>query len=131
MSNFNDFMNRRATATREFCKGNPQPLVSLSTEHDPASLFSPDGAIIKGAQTVTEANERTAATFGPHGDSEFEIIHQASDGRIGYWAGLQRAKVEIDGKMTAMELRVTELFRYEDDGWKLVHRHADPFKPKD
>ncbi|MES2626450.1 MAG: hypothetical protein V4628_14290 [Pseudomonadota bacterium] len=41
--------------------------------------------------------------------------------------GFQRASVCLKGKTEAiaMNLRVTEVFRLEIQGWKLNHRHAD------
>lgn len=49
----------------------------------------------------------------------------AADGDLAFWTGIQRAKVEIGGRLLTMDLRVTELFRREVGEWKLVHCHAD------
>jgi ketosteroid isomerase-like protein len=37
-----------------------------------------------------------------------------------------RAKVGGSDDFSSISLRVTSVFRPEDDTWKLVHRHADP-----
>lgn len=55
----------------------------------------------------------------------------ASD-EIGYWVGIQDATVRLCGKDDPADfvLRVSEIFRCENDGWKLVHRHASPATAK-
>jgi ketosteroid isomerase-like protein len=46
---------------------------------------------------------------------------------LAFWTGFQFATVQIGDmpKPTDMKIRVTEIFRKFDEGWKLVHRHAD------
>jgi ketosteroid isomerase-like protein len=56
------------------------------------------------------------------------VLQSGADGDVAFWTGFQKAEVKMNGndKPVPMKLRVTELFRFRDGGWKLVHRHADP-----
>lgn len=48
-------------------------------------------------------------------------------GRSRYWLLVRLAawEVQLDGQPVSMTLRISELFRRENDEWKLIHRHAD------
>ncbi len=47
---------------------------------------------------------------------------------LAYELDIQRGRMRLGGadELVPVALRVTSIFRREDDGWKLVHRHADP-----
>lgn len=128
MSDFESFMETRIDAASAYVHGDGEPVCTLSTAQEPATFFGPDGKVTKGPSAIIDAYRNGAKAFGPNGESRLEILQQASDGKIAYWAGLQHAVVEMDGKSTPMTLRITELFRREDDQWKLVHRQADMLK---
>ena len=124
---FEHFLQQRRQVASAFVNGDPGPLNEISTSIDPATIFGPGGGAEQGAARVLEVNEAASHHF--HGGiTEIEILHSRESGDLAYWTGFQRASVRVEGRQDPepMTLRVTEVYRREDDEWKLVHRHADP-----
>ena len=127
MHEFEQFMKQRAEASQAFVDGDIAPLHRISTHVLSATFFSPNGDVVQGADEVNEANASGAKLFRPGSKNSFEIMQMAANDGIGYWTGMQHSTVRMQGQAEpiTMNLRVTEIFRHEADGWKLVHRHAD------
>jgi ketosteroid isomerase-like protein len=131
---FDQFLaTTRPDAASAFVTGDAAPVTSISTRLDPATFYGPSGGSVSGAAAVIETNEAGAAMFKPGGETRLEMLHSGHDGDLGYWVGFQHATVHMAGsdEPVPMKLRITELFRYEGDAWKLVHRHADPHADAD
>ena len=126
-TDFEAFMKRRTVAAAAYVVGNAEPLDGLVTEAEPASFFGPMGGSTQGAHDVVKRYDSDARSFEAGGESELEILHMEASGDLGYWVGFQKARVRMKGRdePIPMKLRITELFRREDDHWRLVHRHAD------
>ncbi|MGI8662146.1 MAG: YybH family protein [Acidimicrobiales bacterium] len=127
-SDFERFMQGRETVGHAYVTGDSGPLAKISAQQDPATFFSPLGGYVQGAADVLSENEDGAGHFRPGGNTQFEILHMSASGDLGYWVGVQHANVRMEGSVDAipMHLRITEIFRRENGGWKLFHRHADP-----
>jgi ketosteroid isomerase-like protein len=125
---FEQFMQRREQAARAYVSGDPEPLGGMVARDLPATFFSPRGGYRRGAGEVWQTYETDAAAFAPGSETSFEVLAMAAGDEVAYWSGLQRATVKLagSGESRPMDLRVTEVFRREGGGWKLVHRHADP-----
>lgn len=127
MPTFNEFLIAREVASTDFVEGDAAPLLAMSVDEDPATIFPPTGAVVVGAAAVNGGNQQGALTFSAGAENRFDILHSGQSGTLGYWTGLQRSVVRMKGRdePVAMNLRVTELFRLVDGEWKLFHRHAD------
>lgn len=127
---FDDFMGRRIAASDAFVEGDWDPLGAVSTTQPPATIFGPQGDCVQGPDAVNAANRAGAAHFAPGSTNRFETMHSAVSGDLAYWVGVQHSVVRMKGQdaPVPMDLRVTEIYRREADGWKLVHRHADRMK---
>lgn len=124
---FERFMKERESAASAYVRGDAASLGRIVARASPATFFGPKGGYVQGPTQVYESYERDAKHFAS-GDSRFEILHMAASDDVAYWTGFQRANVQLasNAETVQFDLRVTEVFRREDDEWKLVHRHADP-----
>ncbi|SOC47184.1 ketosteroid isomerase-like protein [Rhizobium subbaraonis] len=124
---FHAFIQKRKEVARAYVNGDAGPLEAIAAATSPASFFHPRGAVVEGADEVLARYVDDAASFGPGGESDIEIIHMGHDGKFGYWVGYQNATARLKGlpDPVPMRLRVTEIFRRSNGRWQLVHRHAD------
>jgi len=124
---FTAFLREREQVSTAFLSGDAAALEAISTQHAPATIFGPRGDCVQGAAQVKQVNARAAGAFDQGSTNGFEILHQGSSGDLAYWVGIQRSRVQMKGQDESVpfDLRVTEIFRREGGGWKLVHRHAD------
>ena len=124
---FEDFLVRREKVSLDYINGRADSLLEMSALQDPATFFPPSGKLVHGARAVNTANRSGAKAFAVGSKGRFEVLQAWSSGELGFWSGVQHAKVMMRGKdrPVAMQLRVTEVFRVDQGRWKLVHRHAD------
>ena len=126
---FAALMDRRADIAEAYVNGDAAPLDTILARRDPATFLSPRGDATQGAQTVAKRYKEDARFFAPTGENRLEVLQTRASGDLAFWTGYQHARVRMaakPGDVVPMTIRVTEVFRYEDGGWKLVHRHADP-----
>lgn len=111
-----------------FFRGDADPMKPLFSHRDDVSLANPFGPPRLGWSEVEGAMERAAAHYREGGVVGFELVSKWISPELAYTIEIEhyQAKVGASNEMTPVSLRCTTVFRRESDGWKIVHRHADP-----
>ena len=52
-----------------------------------------------------------------------QLIHVIGD--VAYEIGIEYGEFKLDGQKISIDHRVTNIYRRENEGWKIVHHHAD------
>ena len=86
-----------------------------------------DNGVLRPA-TWDEALDRAASNFRDGHTTGFETIERLVTPDLAYTLEIERyvAKVGGSSDLSDVALRVSCMYRLEDDVWKLLHRHADP-----
>jgi ketosteroid isomerase-like protein len=115
-------------ASDEFLKGNPEPVNKLWSRREDVSLANPFGPPVRGWDEVAKVAEHAASQVRDGELVSVEIVAKHVTSELAYVVEIERPKAKIGGSedITPFALRVTMIFRPEDGGWKIVHRHADP-----
>jgi len=113
-------------ATNAMLKGDPGPIISLWSQSDDVTLFSPLGGRFVGWEEVRGAFELAAVTVSDGGITMTNLIVR-TDGNLAYAIFSQTGRVCVRKTIeAALDVRATTIFRREDGMWKIVHHHADP-----
>jgi len=122
---FGAFMRQRDAAARAYVCGDGAPVERITPRTGDATFFPPHGGTVQGAEAVAARFAKDVQAFGAEGTSKLDVLQSDSAGDLAFWTGFQNADVTLGGKAMRMKLRVTEVFRFQDGGWKMIHRHAD------
>jgi len=93
---------------------------------DDMTLMSPFGAYSEG---IDRSPERIAVLEGyfTGGEGHVEVIRALASGDLAVLVTIEHQHGTIGGLPDQdWSLRVTVVYRREAEGWKVVHRHADP-----
>ena len=121
-------IERYHSALGEFMTGNPQPAIAFFSRSDDITLANPFGPVARGPNQVKLAAERAAMNYSGGRALSFQPFAKHVTPDLAYLVEVERYEAKVGGRddVTPFALRVTSIFGRETEGWKLVHRHADP-----
>ena len=127
LNDLNEPRRRYHRSVEAFIQGDADVQKPLWSRRDDVTLANPLGPPVKGFDGVCEVMDRGAAQISDGEGYTFDTISWVETPDLAYEVGIQRSRARLTGaaEKVPISLRVTTIFRREDDGWKIVHRHAD------
>ena len=116
------------SALDQILKGNPNGYKSLYSKREDITLGNPFGGFGRGWEEVVEQLERAASYFRDGEATQWQTISRSVGNELAYTVEIERGRARVGGhqEVSDIAVRVTCIYRREDEGWKLLHRHADP-----
>ena len=124
-------IERLREASNRFANGDPEPWRALCSHGDDVTLFGGAGAYELGCDQVGPRYAWASASFS-QGRMTSRIIASHVSSALACTVEVEHWEVRMadGGKSATLDLRVTQVYRREDEAWRLIHRHADHLSPK-
>ena len=125
---FDDVVSESHYGWGEFIKGDPVPAENLFSRAPDVSNANPFGPVALGWENVVQTMERAAGFYRDGEVVGFDTLVKYATDDLGYIVEMERYSIKVGGasERSSVTFRVTSVLRREEDGWKIVHRHADP-----
>ncbi len=127
-SDLTHFIEQYHQALGAFVKGDAGRVKALFSHRDEATLANPLGPPARGWAQIEEASERAVAQVRDGEGMRFERLSEYATEDLAYIFEIERVRLKVGGSadLAPVALRTTTVFRREEDGWRIDHRHADP-----
>jgi ketosteroid isomerase-like protein len=104
--------------------GEAASMVDIWSQGATVTAMHPIGGRQVGWDSVQESFDQVAAlASGGEITLRDQLIQVAGD--VAYELGVERGQAVLAGQEIGIDSRVTNIYRQEQDGWKMVHHHAD------
>ncbi len=116
-------------ALNALVRGDPEPKKKMFSHREDMSLANPFGPPVRGWEEAEPLLDRTVSQFREGEPHEFERISEYATDDLAYVVEIERCpglKTRDSEEIRPFSLRTTNVWRREEDGWKIAHRHADP-----
>jgi len=109
-------------------KGDPSLYKALFSQADDVTLGNPFGPYARGRRQVEATLARAASHYGDGEITGAELVAKYISEGLACVVEVERGRAKVGGgeELVPVAVRVTSLFRLEQNAWRLVHRHADP-----
>ena len=111
-------------ALNRMTDGDATPLAAIWSHGAAVTTMHPIGGRQVGWDEVRGSFEQVAglASGGHVGlrDQNIQVV-----GDMAYEVGVEHGQAKLAGEQIAIEQRVTNIYRREAEGWKIVHHHTD------
>ena len=104
--------------------GDAAPRFETWSDREPVTLF---GAWLtaRNPGEAYVAFKQLASTFSHAQECTIDLIAHGVSGDLAYTVAREITSTTVRGEPRDYVLRVTQVYRREVSGWKVVHRHAD------
>jgi ketosteroid isomerase-like protein len=123
-----DVVKQYHQAVAAFVTGDSSPQERLFSRREDVTLANPLGRRRGGGARCQRLCTGRPAQLSDGEMLGFERVSGSSEGDLAYIHEIERARVKVGGarQKRLSSLRVTTIFKREQDDWKILHRHADP-----
>jgi hypothetical protein len=126
ITNFQPTIELVQAAIRQFATGDAHAYKAAWSQADDVTICGGWGAYERGWQQVGPRLDWAAARWRG-GHTDFLPLALGTSGDLVYSIWIEQGDALMEGMddFRPIALRVTHLFRREDNTWKIIHRHAD------
>ena len=111
-------------ALNRMLDGDSAPLAEIWSHSAAVTTMHPIGGRQDGWDEVRGSFEGVGQlASGGHAELRDQNIQVAGD--MAYEVGVERGQAKLAGEQITIEQRVTNVYRREAGGWKIVHHHTD------
>jgi ketosteroid isomerase-like protein len=112
------------SALNSMLNGDAAPLADIWSHSAAVTTMHPVGGLQAGWDKVRHSFEQMSGlASGGQATLADQSIQVAGD--MAYELGVEHRQTKLAGQQVAIEHRVTNIYRREAGGWKIVHHHTD------